>query len=216
VIAPLDAAPRLLSRAMGEREPAAEDETAAAIADAALRQFELFGLARSTMDDIARRAGVSRVTVYRRFPNKDALVDAVILRELQRFLADLEDATGSLATPEEKMVEGFVFSLEAARRHRLLQRMLESEPEVVLPHLTVQGGAFIAAARDFLAAGIARELDDDRAGEELLTAADIVVRLILSFLLSPPETVDLDDPLAARELALRYLAPILTGDIGAG
>jgi AcrR family transcriptional regulator len=216
VIAPLDAAPRLLSRAMGERERAAEDETAAAIADAALRQFELFGLARSTMDDIARRAGVSRVTVYRRFPNKDALVDAVILRELQRFLADLEDATESLATPEEKMVEGFVFSLEAARRHRLLQRMLESEPEVVLPHLTVQGGAFIAAARDFLAAGIARELDDDRAGEELLTAADIVVRLILSFLLSPPETVDLDDPLAARELALRYLAPILTGDIGTG
>ena len=212
MIAPADPAQRLLGRAVSDREPAAEDETTAAVADAALRQFELFGLARSTIDEIARRAGVSRVTVYRRFPGKEALVDAVILRELRRFLAALQDATGSLATTEEKMVEGFVFTLEAARRHRLLQRMLESEPELVLPHLTVQGGEFLAAAREFLAAGIARELDDDRGGEELLTAADIVVRLILSFLLSPPQTVDLDDPVAAREFALRYVAPILTGD----
>jgi AcrR family transcriptional regulator len=212
VIAPPDPAQRLLNRAVNDREPAAEDETAAAIADAALRQFELFGLARSTIDEIARRAGVSRVTVYRRFPGKEALIDAVILRELRRFLSELENAIGSLETPEEKMVEGFVFTLESARRHRLLQRMLESEPELVLPRLTVQGDAFIAAARDFLAAGIARELDDDRGGEELLIAADIVVRLILSFLLSPPATVDLDDPAAAREFALRYLAPILAGN----
>jgi AcrR family transcriptional regulator len=211
VIAPADHAQRLLDRAASGGEPEADDQTSVRIADAALRQFELFGLARSTIDDIARRAGVSRVTVYRRFPSKEALVDAVILRELRGFLVDLQNAIGSFATPEEKMAEGFVFTLESASRHPLLQRLLESEPEVVLPHLTVQGSAFIAAAREFLAAGIARELDDERGGEELLVAADIVVRLILSFLLSPSQAIDLDDPGAAREFALRYLAPILTG-----
>lgn len=205
---------RLLRDAAASSDAPAEDATAEAVIDAALRQFELFGLARTTMDDIARRAKVSRVTVYRRFAGKEALVDAVILRELRRFLADLEDAIEPLATPEEKLVEGFVFTLEALCRHRLLQRMLESEPELVLPHLTVQGGAVIAAARDFLAGGIAREVADERGGEELLTVADVVVRLVLSFVLAPQTIVDFDDPEAARDFARRYLIPILSGGAG--
>ncbi|HYJ20596.1 MAG TPA: TetR family transcriptional regulator [Solirubrobacterales bacterium] len=200
---------RLLRNATAGPESPIEDATTANVIDAALHQFELFGLARTTMDDIARRAKVSRVTIYRRFAGKDALVDAVILRELRRFLADLDSAIAPLATPEEKLVEGFVFTLDALRRHRLLQRMLESEPELVLPHLTLQGGAAIAAAREFLAIGLARELPDDRGGEELLTVADIVVRLILSFVLAPQTTVDLDDPEVARDFARRYLQPIL-------
>lgn len=180
------------------------------VIDAALRQFELFGLARTTMDDIARRAGVSRVTIYRRFAGKDALVEAVLMRELRRFLADLDEAIAPLATAEEKLVEGFVFTLEAVRNHRLLQRMLESEPELVLPPFTVQGGPVIEVAREFLAAGLAREVPDNRGGEELLTVADIVVRLVLSFALTPQTMVDLDDPEVARDFARRYLSPILT------
>lgn len=189
----------------------ADDATAIAVTDAALRQFELFGLARTTMEDIARRAKVSRVTVYRRFASKDALIEAVLIRELQRFLADLDRAIEPLEDPESRMVEGFVFTLEAARSHRLLQRLLESEPEMLLPHLTVQGAPFIGAARDFLAARTARELDDGRDEQELLTVAEVVVRLILSFLLTPQASVDLDDPDAARAFARRYMGPIFTG-----
>lgn len=205
---PLDPTARLLRAAAGP-EPAGEDATTEAVIDAALRQFELFGLARTTMDDIARRAGVSRVTIYRRFAGKDTLVDAVLLREVRRFLVELDRAIAPLATAEEKLVEGFVFTLEAVRGHRLLQRMLESEPELVLPHFTVQGAAVIDVAREFLAAGLAREVPDDRGGNELLTVADIAVRLVISFALSPQTIVDLDDPAVARDFARRYLSPIL-------
>lgn len=190
------------------------DVKATEIADAALRQFELFGVRRSTIDDIARRAKVSRVTVYRRFSGKDALVNAVILRGLREFLADLDAVIKAHEDYDELLVEGFLFTLNAMRSSRLLQRLLESEPETVLPYLTTNGSPFICAGRDYLAGyliDLAAEFDDDRSEEELLTVAEIAVRLILSFLLTPQATVNLDDPEQARKFAQRYLRPLLTG-----
>lgn len=205
-----DLAERLLqaaaAQAPGEPDPASE-----AIADAALRQFELFGISRSTMDDISRRAGVSRVTLYRRFPGKSALIDAVMLRELRRFLADLDAAVAPFDDVDERLVEGFIFVVTAMRGHRLLQRVLESEPETILPHLTTQGAPFIAVARQYLAARLLDIPGDDRAPEELAMVADVAVRLLLSYLLTPQTLVDLDDPDEARAFALRYLRPVLVG-----
>lgn len=205
-----DLTERLL-QAAATPAPTEPDPATEAIADAALRQFELFGLSRSTMDEISRRAKIARVTLYRRFPGKDALIDAVIQRELRRFLADLDDATAPFDDVEERLVEGFIFALDAIRHHRLLQRVLESEPETILPYLTVQGSPFIAAARDYLAARMLRDLDDARTPEEAVIVADIVVRLILSYVLTPQTLVDLDDPDEARAFALRYLRPVLIG-----
>jgi AcrR family transcriptional regulator len=207
-------AERLIHEAIATDEPAADepaivDATASGIADAALRQFELFGVTRSTIEEIARRAKLSRVTIYRRFPGKDALIEAVMLRELRRFLRDLDSAIEPLSDPDEMVVEGFAFTLQAVRSHRLLQRMLESEPEMLLPYLTVKGAQFVGAARDFLAKRIARERKDEHLDKELLTVAEIVVRLILSFLLTPQTPIDLDDPRAVRAFARRYLGPIL-------
>ncbi|MUM33080.1 helix-turn-helix domain-containing protein, partial [Mycolicibacterium sp. CBMA 361] len=53
--------------------PAASGATAA-ILDAALLEFEQHGFRRVALDDVARRAGVSRTTIYRRFANRDELV----------------------------------------------------------------------------------------------------------------------------------------------
>ncbi|MBA2349827.1 MAG: TetR family transcriptional regulator [Solirubrobacterales bacterium] len=192
--------------------PTEPDPALDAVADAALRQFELFGVTRSTMEQISRRAKIARVTLYRRFPGKDALVEAVMLRELRRFLAELDRVVKPLDDPEERLVDGFVFTLEAIRGHRLLQRLLESEPEAILPHLTTQGAPFVTAAREFLAARLAGDLEDDRTPAELVAVADVVVRLLLSYLLTPQAPVDLDDHETARAFALRYLRPILIGD----
>ncbi|MBA2348694.1 MAG: TetR/AcrR family transcriptional regulator [Solirubrobacterales bacterium] len=191
--------------------PAEPDPTNEAIADAALRQFELFGLSRSTMDEISRRAKIARVTLYRRFPGKDALIDAVMQRELRRFLADLDDAVAPYDDADDRFVEGFIFVLNAMRSHRLLQRVLESEPETILPNLTVQGAPFLGAAREYLAARLLRDYGENRSSDEVLIVADIVVRLLLSFLLTPQTLVDLDDPDEARAFALRYLRPLLLG-----
>ena len=67
-------------------------ETSERILDAAVRQAEEFGVRRFTIGDVAQRVGVSRVTVYKYFPGKDRLIEAVLLHEMRRFLRDVDAA----------------------------------------------------------------------------------------------------------------------------
>lgn len=86
------------------------DETAERIMGAALTQAEDFGLRRFTVDDVARRVGLSRVTIYRYFPKKDQLLNALVLREMKRFLTKVDAVVEAQASPEEKLIEGLSFS----------------------------------------------------------------------------------------------------------
>ena len=83
----------LLERAFADALSGPErDDPNAAILDAAYELFCRQGIQRTTMDDVARRARLSRITVYRRMVSKEALVEAVLLRDFRqyvdRFLAD--------------------------------------------------------------------------------------------------------------------------------
>src|SRR3954469_462005 len=118
---------------------------------AALAEFETYGLRRVSVEDVAKRAGVARTTIYRRFTNKEQLLQAVILRECRRFLTGIARATEGLASPEDAVVEGFVAGLRSARTHPLMPRVLQGEREAFLPQLSMNGGAVMLAARDVLA-----------------------------------------------------------------
>ncbi|MGV0838378.1 TetR/AcrR family transcriptional regulator [Mycolicibacterium thermoresistibile] len=202
----------LLAKAVQRFGAPTVEGTAERILDAALRQFELLGIRRSTVEDITRRSGLARVTLYRHFSSKDAIVEAVLLRELERFLADLAAEAGRYPEAEDKLVEGFVFTLNTLRAHALLQRLLATEPEAVLPFLTVEGDGVIKTASSFLAYQLAEELRDDTRTEiELLEVAEVTVRIILSFVLTPSQNVALGDDDAARSFARRYLVPPLLG-----
>jgi AcrR family transcriptional regulator len=185
------------------------DATTTRILAAALEQFEEFGIRRTTIEDVARRARVSRVTIYRRFPGKEALVEAVVLGEAQRFFTELEHAVARLDSVEDRIVEAFVHTLAAAREQRLLNRLLRSEPEALLPHLTTDGGRVIAAGTAFLAAQM-RAAGSEVPKREVETVAEIVARLVLSYLLTP----GVETPREARALARRYLVPLMTGAAG--
>src|SRR5437588_6985785 len=104
------------------------DEIGVRILDAALAEYLDHGLRRTSVDDIARRAGIGRATIYRRFPNRDELLQAVLARECRRFFADIAAATAELPTLAERLVEGFVVGLRTARQQPLLNRMLTIEP----------------------------------------------------------------------------------------
>jgi AcrR family transcriptional regulator len=204
----------LLSRALGERTAggASAGSTTDRVLDAALRQFELFGVARSTVEQITKRSGLARVTLYRRFPGKQHLVEAVVLREVRLFLDRLDERLDQLSTPEEKIAEGFVFTLESIRSHVMLSRLLDSEPESVLRYFTTEGGPVVAAARDYLADRVARDFPEGRSGADLSVATELVVRLVISFLLTPQSVAELENSDGARAFAGRYLAPLLRGD----
>jgi AcrR family transcriptional regulator len=155
---------------------------------------------------------VSRVTVYRRFAQKERLVEAVILGEAHRFFAELEAAVARLDSVEDRIVEGFARTLAAAREQRLLNRLLGTEPELILPHLTTEGGPVLAAGTAFLA----RQMRIARSGvpaRETRAVAELVARLVLSFLLTPESVVALESPAEARRFARRYVAPLRTGAV---
>lgn len=195
---------------------AMDDPIREQILDAASAQFESVGIARSTMNDITRRAGLARMTLYRRFANKQELVEATLLREAAWFLADLQREIDAHATVEDKLTEGFAFTVETLRDHDLLNRLLETEPEATVPHFTVQGAPLITAAAHFLAAEISRTVPDSRPYEELLVGAELTVRLVISFVLTPSTAIDLDDPEVSRAFARTHLGPLLGGGLSEG
>jgi AcrR family transcriptional regulator len=186
------------------------DPTTERILTGALSQFEDFGVRRTTMEDVARGAGVARVTVYRRFATKEHLVEAVVLWEAQRFFAELEAATARFASVEDRIVEAFAHTLAAAREQRLLNRLLRTEPEALLPHLTTGGGSVLNAGRAFLARQM-KLAGTDVPPREVDAVAELVARLVLSFLLTPESVVKLEHPREARRFARRYIVPLMTG-----
>jgi AcrR family transcriptional regulator len=117
----------LLVPATPEADPATR-----AILDAAVVEFERHGFRRVALDDVARRAGVSRTTIYRRFSGRDELVAAVIDRENAILFADIADELKSRRPQSNYYVEAFTCAILRFRQHRVLTRMLADEPGLML------------------------------------------------------------------------------------
>ncbi|WP_433469474.1 TetR/AcrR family transcriptional regulator [Spirillospora sp. CA-128828] len=187
------------------------DEARARVLDAAYEQFSRMGIQRSTMEDVARRAGVSRITVYRRFATKDALVEQVVRREFRRyfdrFLIDIEQAD----TAADRVVLGFVSSLRAIRGNPLIGGLMATEPDTVLPSMINDGGRTMAVVRRFVAGQLRREQHAGHVQGDLDVdfVAEMMVRISASFLAIPSHLVDLDDDEQLAAIARRFLVPML-------
>ncbi|WP_394832011.1 TetR family transcriptional regulator [Pendulispora rubella] len=180
-----------------------DDDVGARILDAARDHFALVGLRRTSMEDVAKRAGISRITVYRRFPNKAELTQAVMLREARLAFAKIEDGLHE-ASLEDALVEGFVRTLQIGRAHPLVTGLLATEPEVILPYFTLDASPILATATAFLADRLrrkTRELDHATA----VPLAEVLVRMTVSFLLTPKGAVDLSSEKQMRAFARRYI-----------
>ncbi|MFB4315040.1 TetR/AcrR family transcriptional regulator [Actinomadura sp. 21ATH] len=196
----------------GENGEAGETDTARArVLDAAYEQFCRMGIQRSTMEDVARRAGVSRITVYRRFATKDALVEQVVRREFRRyfdrFLTDIQRAE----TAADRVVLGFVSSLRAIRGNPLIGGLIDAETDLLVSAMISDGGHTLATVRRFVAGQLRQE---QRAGNvadglDIDHVAEMMVRVSASFLAIPSHLVDLDDDAQLAALARRFLVPML-------
>jgi AcrR family transcriptional regulator len=200
----------VLPEAIDQADALEPDHTADRILSAALREFEEFGLRRTTMEDVARRAGISRVTVYRRFAGKEALLDAVLVDQTQRFFAELDAAVSGLDRTDEVLAEGFAFALHRLRRHPLLNRLLETEPESILPRLTVESDSMVRSVRGLIVARLGSRLEGAGLGpRDVEVTAEMLLRLVLSFLLTPATAAPVETLEDARRFAFRYMTPAL-------
>ncbi|HEY8544296.1 MAG TPA: TetR family transcriptional regulator [Acidimicrobiales bacterium] len=197
--------------AVVEGDVGEDDATSAGILDAAFELFCHIGVQRTTMEDVARRAGVSRITVYRRFATKGALVDHVVRREIRRyfdrFLVDIEQAR----TAADRVVVGFVSSLRAIRHNPLIRNLMAADPDALIPTTIGDNGRTFATVQAFVAGQLRREQQagnvDPAVNVDIV--AELMVRLCASFLVIPSRVVDLDDEEQLRDLARQFLVPML-------
>jgi AcrR family transcriptional regulator len=201
---------RLLALASDPAVATDADALTERILDAALELAAASGLRHLTMDDVAARARVGRMTVYRRFGARQQLVDALAARECRRCLETISAALDPRAAVEDRAAALFITTLRVIREHPLLARLARVEPESFLRELTRDGSAVLHLVREFLVAEIRRA---QQAGElvpgDPRPLAELVVRLGASFVLMPDSGLALDDERMMRETAHMLIAPVI-------
>jgi AcrR family transcriptional regulator len=154
-----------------------------------------FGLSKTTVDDVARASGLSRATIYRLFPGgREQLLRETVGWEMDRFFVRLADAVADAPDLETRLVRGLTFAHRSVVEHAVLQKVLATEPEALLPLMTIEQhrvlGFITAYLRPLLEAE--RAAGRLRADVDLGLAADYIARMLLS-LIGTPGRWDLDD-----------------------
>jgi AcrR family transcriptional regulator len=150
------------------------------ILDAARSTVLDFGLRRATVTEVARRAGLSRITVYRRYADGGQLVRALMMREFGKLLAEAERAVAGLPPGRRRVVGMLLAGVQRLGSDPLFVRLLELEPETLIPYLIGPPGRFQVLARRQLAKEIAaaQRAGEARAGDpgELAAAIETAAR----------------------------------------
>jgi AcrR family transcriptional regulator len=175
------------------------------IADAANRCVARRGLAKTTLDDVAREAGCSRATVYRTFPGgKEELISAVVDTEVARLFSALAVEMGAADNLEDALVAGVVGAATAAGEHQALQYVLANEPGVLLPKLCFEPfRAVLDRVCEFAVPFLARWMDPDQARR----VADLTARMVFSYVATPALGIDLCNDSTTRRLVATFLLP---------
>jgi AcrR family transcriptional regulator len=201
----------LIARAFDPTVASADaDATAQRILDAALALAAASGLRNLTMDDVAKRAKVGRMTVYRRFGSRENLVDALTLREARRCLNAIASATDPLDPLDERLADLFMATLKVIREHPLLERLARFEPEALLAELTRDDSIVFRLVGEFLIGVITQGQADHELSDEIDPAflAELAVRLGASFVLMPDSVLPLHDDRATRRIARGMIAQL--------
>jgi len=177
--------------------------TEARILDAAFERVNAVGVSRTTVEDVARAAGISRQTVYRYFASKDRLITMLLLREEERLLAGVRAGLDGRKNFEDGLADAILFCLRFARGHPLVERVLATDAATLLPYLTTRAGPLVARAKSHVV-GLLRS----RPGllpDLVEAAADVIVRFVLSSAVTPPDRPPED---VARDLARMVAAAL--------
>jgi AcrR family transcriptional regulator len=186
-----------------------------AVLDAAREAILAVGWSRTTLTDVARRAGASRMTLYRRWPDMRTLLADLMTREWTGAIAPSFEAGDG--DPLRRVVAGVVSAVRALRDNELLARITDVDPELLLPYLLDRRGR----SQDIVIGLLAKEIRAaQRAGAVRRGKPDLLARSVVlaahGFTLSAHTMLDVERPRGSdvrrfdQELATmveRYLQP---------
>ena len=159
-------------------------------------------MAKTTVEDVVKESGVSRATIYRQFPGgRDELLLETVGWELANYFNQLADQVRDAPDLAELLERGLYFAHRSVEEHAVLRKIMDTEPERLLPLLTTESAKSVPFIADFLLPYLQREQAAGRLrpGVDLGRAAEYLARAILS-LIGAPGRWALDDPSQVREL----------------
>ncbi len=163
------------------------------------------GLAKTTIDDIAREAGCSRASLYRYFGGRAELVAVAVQAEAARITEQLRAAADAAESLEDVLVALVSTAAHELGEHPALRFVADFEPERLLPHLTFSGGdRFLARARDAIAPSLERFVPG-----QAERAAEWIARVGLTLWLCPSGPVSIADPEHLRAYLRAFVVPAI-------
>ena len=199
-----------------------------ALLDAALQSVVDVGVRRTTLTDVARLAGVSRMTMYRYFPDIAAVLRELMTREFGALIAEIGEEVAALPTARERLVESAVTCVERLPRQPLFRRVLDVDPDLILPYVidrlgTTQRsaiavfGRLLAEGRVDGSIGVGAGNSGGGGGQDL---AAFCLQLALQSFVFSARVIESEHSVSAvsgelRRMLNAYLAPDPGGDSGA-
>jgi TetR/AcrR family transcriptional regulator, repressor for uid operon len=183
------------------------DEAGERIVQAALACFAELGIRRTSMEDIARAAGVGRTTVFRRFESKELLVQIVILRVVGQATERVQAVFHGAHDLETGLTDALVAAVRELRDHPLFAKVLRIEPESFLRMFTTDGASVIAVVRGSVADWLGSSGGGPLSDEDAQMVAEGIIRLGVSLILTPEGPIPLYDDEGLRAYFVRYLVP---------
>ncbi|KDA41435.1 TetR/AcrR family transcriptional regulator [Frankia sp. BMG5.23] len=195
-----------------------------AVLDAAKASLLAVGVRRTTLTEVARRAGVSRMTLYRRWPDLRSLVGDVMTREWTQVVtaaSAMAQAGPDGGPPDggppdgglvDDLVEHIIATVEAFRTNPLYLRIIETDPELLIPYLIERRGATQQMILDLLTSQFRTAEANGAVGPADPSALALMVLLVVQSFVLSAEALGCGVPAATRTAELRrllrgYLAP---------
>jgi len=176
----------------------ADHDTAHRILDAAGELFGEVGVRKVGMDAIGRRAGLSRATVYRHFPDRATLHVAFVAREAAGLLREVMERVDRVEDPAERTIRGLTGAIAAVRSNPVLAAWVD----------VADAATTMAVALDPVVITLLHDRVEEPHDAE---AVQWLVRVMLSLLHHPAADTDEE-----RRLIERFVTPVLTlkADLG--
>lgn len=193
----------------GEDAPVDPSDARRRLLDAAEACFAHYGVMKTTVEDVAAEARVSRATVYRYFDGRDELILGVLMREANRFLGRLSKRLERGSEFSATVVDGVVYTLDTVRSDPHLAMLFAPDAAGVTGAIAGASEALFAATAEFLRPLLTRaqERGQLRPGVDPDEAAEWILRTILS-LLTVRGPVARSEP-ATRRYLTTFLVPAL-------
>jgi len=181
-----------------------ETSTRELIVESAFACFGKQGLQKATIVDIAKRAGVSRSTIYEYFSDKAAIVEACAEHASERFYREMTKAMDRGSSLEDKLCSAAVFVTQARRviasekyfDEDAISLLLTKDAAVLLRECVEFFAPYLSAAR--LTGEVRKDLDVEAAGEWF-------ARILFSLFSTPSSTLDMDDPDVTAEFVRAHV-----------